>query len=275
MVKYYFMLPAFLITFREVLEATLIVAAILSILIKFKQTRAIQTVWKATALATLVSFIIIGLGSLFGLKIQEIYSGKTEEFIEGILMISSAIFITWAVFFLHKYFTHQRKNLFQKIKQKVENEEQKGLFPLAFIAVFREGFEIALFLSTIYFSTEPIKIMSGFGMGLIGGITTALALTIGLIKLPISYAFKVTNGLLILFAAGLLARGVHEFAEAGWIPELNKITLVFIPPKTTFFGDLIKALFGITQHMDITQIILYSTYVSLLSWWVFFRKEKA
>ncbi len=266
------MLPAFLITFREVLEATLIVAAILSILIKLNQKRAIKTVWSATALAGVVSFIIIGLASFFGLKVQEIYTGKTEEFIEGILMVTSAAFITWAVFFLHKYFSNYRKTLFNKIKEKVEKEEVKGLFPLAFIAVFREGFEIALFLSTIYLSSEPTKILTGFGTGMISGVTVAAALTLGAIKLPISYAFKTINMLLILFAAGLLTRGVHEFAEAGLIPEANKLTFSFIPHSSTIAGDLIKALFGITQRMEVTQIVLYVAYVAILSWWVF-RKD--
>lgn len=274
MIDFLFMLPAFLITFREVLEATLIVAAILSILIKLNQKKAIKTVWLATLSASIASFIIIGAGSIFGLTIQEIYSGKTEQIVEGVLMITSAIFITWAVFFLHKYFSNYRKNLFSKIKATIESQEQKRLFPLAFIAVFREGFEIALFLSTIYFSSEPIKILAGFGSGLVTGVAVTAALTIGAVKLPISYAFKTINMLLILFAAGLLSRGVHEFSETGWIPEFNELTFSFVPEKTTIAGDFIKSLFGITQSMDIAQIILYVSYVVLLSWWVFFRKEE-
>ena len=143
------MLPAFLITFREVIEASLIVATILGILVKLKQFKGIKTVWYATALAAILSILLLAVGSLFGLKIQELYTGKTEEFIEGIFMVTSAIFITWAVFFLHKYFSKYKVQLLQKIKATVENQEQKGLFILVFTAVFREGFEIALFLISV------------------------------------------------------------------------------------------------------------------------------
>src|SRR3989304_8941748 len=98
------MLPSFLITFREVIEAALIVATILGILTKLGRKKEIKTVWLATAAAAAVSVLLLLAGSIAGIKIQENYSGPTEEFIEGILMLVSAVFITWAVFFLHNYF---------------------------------------------------------------------------------------------------------------------------------------------------------------------------
>lgn len=267
------MLPSFLITFREVIEAALIVATILGILVKLGHKKSIKTVWIATGAASLVSIFLLGLGSLFGLKVQELYSGRTEEFIEGVLMVTSALFITWAVFFLHKYFAQYKTHLLQKIKATVERQEQKGLFALVFTAVFREGFEIVLFLSTVYFSSNPQSIFSGF----LGGSIVALLVSFGLftatLRLPVFYAFRLTSILLILFAAGLLARGVHEFAEVGLLPEIGKMTFAFIPPKTTFMGDLLKAVFGITQKMDIIQLSLYSVYVAFMSWRVFGRKS--
>jgi len=68
------MLPSFLITFREAIEAALIVATILGILAKTGQKKEIRTVWLATALATLVSITLLIGGSLAGLKGQEILS---------------------------------------------------------------------------------------------------------------------------------------------------------------------------------------------------------
>ena len=93
------MFASFLITLREVIEASLIVATILGILTKLHQKKGVRTVWVATSAAAGVSIAILGAASVFGVKIQEVYSGKIEEFIEGILMATSAVFITWAVFF--------------------------------------------------------------------------------------------------------------------------------------------------------------------------------
>lgn len=267
------MLPAFLITFREVIEASLIVATILGILVKLKQTRVVKTVWLATAAATVASFLLLGLGSILGLKVQEIYTGRTEEFIEGILMITSVIFITWAVFFLHKYFSRYKVQLLTKIKNTVETQEHKGLFLLVFTAVFREGFEIVLFLTTIYFSSNPQQIFTGFAGGLIGGLLVSLALFSATLRLPVYQAFRASSVLLIMFAAGLLARGIHEFAEAGVIPELPSISLPLLPQKGTFLADILKAVFGVTQQMDIMQIGLYVGYSAFMYWYVFLRNR--
>jgi high-affinity iron transporter len=267
------MIPAALITFREVIEATLIVATILGVLYKLNQTSSIRTVWQATGLAVVLSVALLVGGSLFGIKMQELYTGRTEELVEGILMVVSAVFITWAVFFLHNYFAQYKIKLLQKIQSSLEANQQKGLFVLVFTAVFREGFEIVLFLSTIYFASDPISIFTGFGLGIVGGLAISLLFFNATLKMPVYYAFRVTSVLLILFAAGLLARGVHEFAEAGFIPEIGQMIFAFIPAKGTVAGDIIKSLFGITQKMDYIQASLYTIYTATMTWNVFFRSS--
>ncbi len=267
------MLPSFLITFREVIEASLIVATILGILAKLGHLKGIRTVWLATGSAAIVSVLFLVIGSFIGLSVHELFE-ENEPYIEGSLMIVSAIFITWAVFFLHKYFAQYKTHLLSKIKRVVEEQEQKGLFVLVFTAVLREGVEIVLFLSTIYFSSNPQSIFTGFALGTIGALLIALGLFTATLRLPVFYAFRTTSVLLILFAAGLLARGVHEFAEVGILPEIGKMTFAFIPEKTTFIGDMLKAVFGITQKMDIIQIALYGIYTVFMSWWVFGRKTE-
>lgn len=267
------MLPSFLITFREVIEASLIVATILGILIKLKHNKSIKTVWTATLFAIILSVSLLLIGSIFGLKIQEIYSGKIEQTIEGILMIASSIFITWAVFFLHKYFAKYKVLLIKKIKSSLEGNEQKGLFALVFTAVFREGFEIVLFLSTIFFSSNPQNIFLGFSGGLIAGLIISFAFFSATLKMPVYLAFRITSALLIFFAAGLLSRGVHEFAEAGLLPELSKFSFNFLPDVSSFSGQIVKSIFGLSQQMDLIQILTYSSYVIFMMYWVFIRKN--
>ncbi|MBP9691339.1 FTR1 family protein, partial [Candidatus Woesebacteria bacterium] len=251
------MIPAFLITLREVIEATLIVATILGILVKLNHRKSIKTLWYATGAATLLSVLLLLGGSLFGLKMQELYTGRVEEIIEGIFMVVSAGFITWAVFFLHSYFATYKVLLLQKVKDTLEREEQKGIFMLVFTAVFREGFEIVLFLSTIYFSSEPIQIFTGFAGGITVGLLVSYLFFNATFRMPVYYAFRVTSILLILFAAGLLSRGIHEFAEAGFIPEIGAVVFSLLPAKGTYPYDILKALFGITRQMDYIQLTLY------------------
>ncbi len=189
-------------------------------------------------------------------------------------MTLSAVFITWAVFFLHRYFSQHKVRLLQKVRTTVEREEQKGLFFLVFTAVFREGFEIVLFLTTIYFSSNPQAIFLGFTWGIVGGLLISIALFTATLRMPVYYAFRASSVLLILFAAGLLSRGIHEFAEAGIVPELTKISLPLIPAGESYVAEMIKAIFGITKSMDIAQITLYAGYVAFMYWYVFLRKTQ-
>ena len=266
------MIAAFLITLREVIEASLIVATILGILTKLTQQKNIRTVWVATGMAAVLSIALLGAASIFGVKIQEVYSRKIEEFIEGLLMATSAVFITWAVFFLHKHFAQYKTHLLVNIHETITGVGQTALFWLAFTAVFREGFEIVLFLSTIFFSSNPQAIFTGFAGGLVGGLLISFGLFATTLRLPVLLAFRATSALLILFAAGLFARGVHEFAEAGLFVEVGKFTIPLLPEKGTFAADMIKAIFGVTQSMDLVQLTFYAVYIVSMSWYVFFRK---
>jgi high-affinity iron transporter len=270
------MLPAFLITFREVIEATLIVATILGILVKLQQKSSIKTVWLATLAAGCVSIALLGIGSLIGVKFQEVYTGTAEELIEGVLMMISAVFITGAVFFLHKYFAQYKTHLLTKIKSTVqEPHRNRALFILVFTAVFREGIEIVLFLSTIYLSSNPQQIFSGFTIGMVAALFVSFALFKTTLKMPVYVAFRFTSILLILFAAGLLARGVHEFVEAGLIPEIYNTTMNLIPAKDTFAGDMVKAIFGVSRSMDLVQMSVYIAYILIMNWWLFIRTNRA
>lgn len=268
------MLPTLLITFREILEAALIVATVLGILAKLGSTKAIKTVWTATGAALLSSLLLLLAGSVFGLKIHEQFTGRTEEIFEGIVMIVSAVFITWAVFFLHKTFGHYKLTLLQKVRTTMEANEQKGIFLLVFTAVFREGFEIILFLSTIFFSSKPAEIVTGFVLGTVLACTLAFTLFRTSIRLPVFYTFRLTSILLILFAAGLLSHGFHELSEAGLFAEIQslpQLTFSFIPTESSIAGSIVKTVFGLTKTMHSIEFALWSGYTLIMTWIVFLR----
>lgn len=267
------MFAALLISLREVIEATLIVATVVGILAKLKQTALIKTVGIATFAAVFTSIALLGLGSFLGIKVQELYTGEVEEVIEGSLLMISAAFVTWAVFFLHDTFGRDKLKLIEKINHTVNKGEKNAIFLLVFTAVLREGFEIVLFLSTLYLSTNPQQIFTGFLSGLFLGLIFCYIVFKTTIKLPIYYAFKTTSILLVIFAAGLFARGVHEFAEIGVLPEVSAITFAFLPEKTTTAGLFIKTLFGITQKMDLIQLSVYSGYIGFMAWWLKYQKQ--
>ena len=76
--------------------------------------------------------------------------------------------------------------------------------------------------------------------------------------------FNVTGVLLIFFAAGLLARGLHEFQEAGYLVifvehvwDINGII-----DEKGVFGGLLKGLFGYNGNPSLVEIVVYPLYLA-------------
>jgi high-affinity iron transporter len=69
-------------------------------------------------------------------------------------------------------------------------------------------------------ATSPLATLVGAILGLVTAIALGLLVFSSTRRLNLRQFFIVTNVLLLLFAAGLVAHGVHELNEAGWIPSI-------------------------------------------------------
>jgi len=223
------MIPTFLITLREVIEATLIVATIFGVLAKLNQSKQMNIVWLAILTALFISFLLVFGGSVVGVHIQQIYTGAGE----GIVYILSAFFITWAVFFLHNQFGRKKMHLISHMQDTIT---KNGLFAFTFVAVAREGIETALFLSTQYITSSPASIITGFTGGIVMGICVSVLFFYGTIRLPIFWAFRTTSYLLILFAGMSLALGIGEFhiQTITTLPAIAALAYMFLIHRWVF-----------------------------------------
>lgn len=96
-----------------------------------------------------------------------------------------------------------------------------GLGLLAFFVVVREGLETALFLfATFRAATAGSTATSLLGavLGLAAAAVVGYLMYRGGVRLNLRTFFKVTGALVLLVAAGLLASGIHELQEIGWLP---------------------------------------------------------
>ena len=143
------MFPSFLVTFREVFEAALVVAMISGIFVKLHEKQKLKFVWLGTSAAIFASVLLVFFGSYVGFVFQNYYSGKNEELLEGVLAIATSIFITWTVLTLNDQFRGYKLRLIEKINSEIKTKHMIGIFFLAFISVFREGVEIVLLLSSV------------------------------------------------------------------------------------------------------------------------------
>jgi high-affinity iron transporter len=74
--------------------------------------------------------------------------------------------------------------------------------------------------------------------------------------------FRVTSILLIFFAAGLVAHGVHELNEAGIIPSVVEQVWDTNPvlDDNSGLGQILKALFGYNGNPSLTEVVAYVGY---------------
>lgn len=256
------MLPTLLLSVREGLEAALIIGILLGTLKKIDRTEFRPAVFAGTLSALLVSIISGVVLSLLGAS----FEGAAEEAFEGVTMLLAAGVLTWVILWMY-YQSHTiSKQLEGDVRQAVFTGRKKALFALAFLAVVREGVELALILTAASFSAQGTQVIMGaiFGLGI--AVLLAWLLFRSLIRLDLQKFFRVTSVLLVLFAAGLVAYGVHELNEAGWIPSVIEHVwdMNHILNEKSFAGEILKTLFGYNGNPSLTEVIAYISYYLVL-----------
>jgi len=265
------MLASFLLSLREGLEAALIIGIVLGVLVKLQHEDLNKQVWFGSGAAVLASVLAAILLNLLGLR----FEGRVEEIFEGVAMLLAAGVLTWMIFWMHNSAGTLKQEIEAKTKDAVHGKGGQALFALAFLAVFREGIELALFLLAVQRTASPIQTLSGAVLGLAGAVVFGRALFNSTRRLSLRGFFRVTNVLLIIFAAGLVAYGVHELNGAGIIPAVIDPVwdINHILSDKSEVGLLLKALFGYNGNPSLTEVGAYGLYMAGIVSYVLSRKQ--
>lgn len=267
-------MSAFLITFRETLEATIIVGLIFSILNVFWAKRKEKMY--------IIFWVLLGVLSsvLFAFLLEWIFwefEWSIEEVFEGTLMLVATIMITHFVVWTNSHF----KNIWKKIKKWVETALSWGqlwiLTILSFVSVIREWVETVIFLKSAEFSGISWGLFYAFG-GFLIAIIVAWVLFYTIKVANISSVIKSTNFLFLLLWAWLLSHAISEFEWAGIIPQILKplfdLNETFLTEKSWIWSFL-KAGFSYDANPSITAFIAYISYICIVGYILFFRKKKS
>ena len=136
---------------------------------------------------------------------------------------------------------------------------------LAALSVLREGIELVIFLGASRFGTGG-GYLAGALLGFAAAIAVGLLVFSAAIRVNLRIFFGATNVLLVLFAAGLVAGGLHELAEAGVLPAIVDPLWDINPPVRadgTFSafhengaaGSILKGLFGWNGNPSALEVI--------------------
>jgi high-affinity iron transporter len=248
-------LGAALVTTREGLEASLIVGIVLAYLAKTENRRYFRIIWLGTAAAVALSIM---LGAVLFFTIGEL-EGRGEQLFEGFAMLAAVVVLTWMIFWMRKQARSIKHELEEKLQSAILSGSAVGLASVVFFAVLREGWETALFIFAVGESSTPLATGIGAVIGLAISISLGVALYMGSRRLNLRQFFTFTGILLIVFAAGLLAHSVHEFQEAGVLPETveHLWNTNAIVSEDSHVGRFMTALFGYNGDPSLLEVAVW------------------
>ena len=249
---------SFLITLREGLEASLILAILLTYLKKTDRWADARFVWAGTAAAIGIC-LVAGVAIFIAL---DGLNGKVEYAVEGVIALLATAVLTHMIFWMRSH----ARTLGKELRDKVDASVGSALAIIAFVAVLREGLETVLFLLSAETATA-----SGSDVVVGGLIGLALSVVIGFgvyrsgNRLNLRTFFNVTAVLLLLFAAGLAGKAVHELRlliswEAGWLVS-SAWTLESGLFATGTFYDFMRGLFGWHKNPENIRVLAYFAYL--------------
>ena len=256
------MLASFLITFREGLEAFLIVGIILSYLGKLQAQKYNKFIYLGVLVGIIVSLFIAYI-------FQVLIFGMDNEVYQHYLMIFILLFATSVLSYMVVWMANQSKQIKGEIEENLKNLVTTGnilgMVFLAFLAVLREGFETVLFFSSLTV-TEDFSMQDGL-IGAIIGLLLSIILVYALIKgvknVLIKSFFKYTGLLILIIAGGLFGSAVSMMQASELIPIFVPMVydISFILDDRGIFGTFLRALFGYNSSPTLLHLVSWALYM--------------
>jgi high-affinity iron transporter len=255
------MLPVFFLTLREGIEAALIVGIILAYLNRTDRQQQVRMVWWGLG-AACVACSVLGLGII---QVMGNLEKNTLRIFEGVACLLAAVILTFVIVWMHKNARHMGSQLRVAVDAAVEKKQAWALAGLVFVTVGREGLETILILPGLAKESSSGDVVLGAALGLGLAVAIGVLLHRGSKVLDLQKFFKVTGLLLIFFAAGLVAYGVHELQDAGKFPIVMKDVwnINHVLNNDEGFGEVLKSLFGYNGNPELIELLAYVSYLTI------------
>lgn len=260
--------PGVVMSFREGLEAFLLVSILLGFLGKAGRRDLLGSVlFGAISGAGASVFLGIGLG-YFASYLRG--AGTVSKLWESGASLVAIVLVTTLILWMIRHSSDMKGSV---ERDALKNFSGAGIFFVSFVIVAREGVEIALFSFAGKYGIGSI------GIGLLASLILAILIFFSLVRVPLGTIFRLTLGYLILQAGFLLGYGIHEGLSAskdlGLISPGNPVFLKAFDLSGTLFdheegalGVPLYVLFGWYSRPEIVQFLAHAGYViSLFIYW--------
>jgi high-affinity iron transporter len=214
-----------ILVFREGLEAILVLSAITAGLVRSKKDS-----WKPIFVGSGISFcltivtwfVVVGIISLVGNTTSELNIQAGTGLLANIVLL---IIMNW---FFHKLYWTGWISLHNKKRRQITDVQNEmnasasasywSLVVIGLTSIYREGFEVVLFLQNLRLQVGNHVILLGALIGLFFTGIVALLTFVGHQKLPYKKMLILTGALLVLVLLVMTGETAQEMQLAGWIP---------------------------------------------------------
>jgi high-affinity iron transporter len=209
-----------ILVFREGLEAILVLAAITAGLVRDDKSywRPIVAGSGVALVASVASwFVVVAIISAIPAPALDVQAAT------GLLAILVLLVVmNW--FFHRVYWTgwiglhHRRRKRVMERAGGVRSAAFFGLALLGFSAIYREGFEIVLFLQSLRLEVGSFPVLKGAAVGLLLTSIVAVLTFVAHRHIPYKKLLIATGVLLGVVLVVMVGEQVQEMQLAGWIP---------------------------------------------------------
>lgn len=262
------MLASFLIMLREGFEAALVIAILYAYLRRSGRAELLGPLWAGIGAAFVV---VLALGVAVHLGMDELVGVARQRAFAATMLLAAGV-LTWMIFWMRKHSRAMKGELEGSMDHAIDarSNVKVAVVAAAFLAVLREGFEATLFLIATATQESGENVLVGGIVGLVVAGVLGWMVVVGGRRLPMKQFFTVTAWVLVVFAAGLLARAVMFLQSTGdlgiVLNNVYDLTAVHWLTQDSEVGRFLAAMFGWDPRPSIEQALVWVGYVGIVGW---------
>lgn len=257
------MLASFLVVFREVLEAALIVGIVLAATDGVPR----RNTWVLAGLGAgvLGSLLVAGFADAIAAAAQ----GMGQEFLNAAVLFVAVAVLGWSIVWMRRH----GREMSRHAKEVGRGVASGGvaihmLAVVVGLSVLREGAEAVLFLYGIAAGPDasaPLMFAGGMAGVVAGGLAGYLIYR-GLVRVAAHHLFGVTSWLLAFVAAGMASQGAAALIAAGVLPPIVNTawdTSGYLSERN-LLGQVLHTLIGYDSHPALIQVLFYAATLGII-----------
>lgn len=211
------MINAFVVVWRESLEALLVIAVLLAWIARQGEPQRLRRgVWAGLG-AGIALAAALGAATF---AVQSQLQGEALEVFQAGIALASAALVVQMVAWMRRHGAGMKRDLERRAQR---SSGALGVALVTALAVAREGAETVVFLYGIGLEREPLgalALWAGAAAGLAAALLCAWAIARGARRLNLRTLLRASEFMLLAVATAMLGHGIERLIGLDWLPTL-------------------------------------------------------